>query len=57
MEMVVESMEMAPGALPHLGRVQEQRIMSARNRVDDDGGCGTFRGRGLIVLGFSLGGV
>ena len=28
MKMAVESMEMAPGALPHPGRVPEQRFMS-----------------------------
>jgi hypothetical protein len=28
MKVAVESMEMAPGAIPHLGRVPEQRLLS-----------------------------
>jgi hypothetical protein len=30
MKMVVESMEMAPGAIPHPGRVPEQRLLSPK---------------------------
>jgi hypothetical protein len=30
MEMVVESMEMAPGAIPYPGRVLEQRLLSLK---------------------------
>jgi hypothetical protein len=30
MEMAVRSMEMAPGALPHPGRVPEQRLLSPK---------------------------
>src|SRR3954462_9291584 len=53
MEMVVESMEMAPGALPISGRVPEQRLMSPESCFGDDGGCGTFHGFSLPSLGFS----
>src|SRR3954453_18817029 len=53
MEMVVESMEMAPGALPRSGRVPEQRLLSPESSFGDDGGCGTFRGFSLVCLGFS----
>src|SRR3954469_1938220 len=53
MEMVVESMEMAPGALPRSGRVPEQRLLSPESCFGDDGGCGTFRGFSLVSLGFS----
>jgi hypothetical protein len=30
MKMVVESMEMAPGAIPRLGKVPEQRFLSPK---------------------------
>jgi hypothetical protein len=30
MKMAVETMEMAPGAIPHLGRVLEQRLLSPK---------------------------
>src|SRR3954468_21858307 len=56
MNMVVESMEMAPGALPHPGRVPEQRLLSPEFFFGDDGGCGTFRGIFLVGLGFSRNG-
>ena len=38
MKMVVESMEMAPGALPRPGRVPEQRLLSPK-LVGDGGGA------------------
>src|SRR4051794_35931202 len=53
MKMVVESMEMAPGAIPHSGRLPEQRILSPESCFGDDGGYGTFRGFSLGSLGFS----
>src|SRR3954452_24143894 len=53
MKMVVESMEMAPGAIPRSGRVPEQRLLSPESCFGDDGGDGTFRGFSLGSLGFS----
>ena len=53
MEMVVESMEMAPGAIPRPGRVPEQRLLSPETWFRVDGGVETFRGFLLIYLGFS----
>src|SRR4051812_6477268 len=53
MKMVVESMEMAPGALPRSGRVPEQRLLSPESCFSDDGGDETFRGFSLGSLGFS----
>src|SRR3954466_5388644 len=53
MKMVVESMAMAPGALPCPGRVPEQRLLYPECCFGDDGGCGTFRGFSLVPLGFS----
>jgi hypothetical protein len=47
---------MAPGALPHLGRVPEQRLLSpeiCRRRRS----CGTLLEISPIVLGFSVGGI
>jgi hypothetical protein len=38
MKMAVESMEMAPGAIPSPGRVPEQRLLSL-NFVFDGGGA------------------
>src|SRR3954451_14645662 len=52
MKMVVESMEMAPGAIPGSGRVPEQRLLSPESCFGDDGGDGTFRGFSLGCLGF-----
>jgi hypothetical protein len=53
MKMAVESMEMAPGAIPHLGRVPEQRLLSPELRLQWWQRCGTFRGWMSIPLGFS----
>ena len=53
MEMAVESMEMAPGAIPRPGRVPEQRLLSLESCFGVDGGVGTFRGLRPIHLGFS----
>jgi hypothetical protein len=53
MEMAVESMEMAPGAIPHPGRVSEQRLLSPKIGLRWWRHCGTFRGRRLIDLGVS----
>src|SRR4051812_40496675 len=53
MKMVVESMEMAPEALPRPDRVPEQRLLSPKSCFGDDGGCGTFHGFSLVFFGFS----
>jgi hypothetical protein len=52
MEMAVESMEMAPGAIPHLGRVPEQRLLSPELCLRWRRRCRTFCGRRLVDLGF-----
>ena len=52
MEMAVESMEMAPGAITRPGRVPEQRLLSPESCFGVDGGVGTFRGLRPIDLGF-----
>ena len=53
MKMAVESMEMAPGAVPRPGRVPEQRLMSPESCLRRRRSYGTFRGRRLIDLGFT----
>jgi hypothetical protein len=56
MEMAVEameSMEMAPGALPHPGRVPEQRLLSPEIGLRWRWRCGTFLGKMPTDLGFS----
>jgi hypothetical protein len=53
MKMAVESMEMAPGAIPHPGRVPEQRLLSPKLRLRWRRRCGTLSGKTLIHLGFS----
>ena len=53
MEMAVESMEMAPGAIPRPGRVTEQRLLSPESCFGVDGGVGTFRGFLIRCPGFS----
>jgi hypothetical protein len=53
MNMAVESMEMAPGAIPHPGRVPEQRLLSLEIGLRWRRHCRTFRGWTLIDLGFS----
>jgi hypothetical protein len=53
MKMAVESMEMAPGAIPHPGRVPEYRLMSLEIGLWWWRRCGTFRGWRLDYLGFS----
>jgi hypothetical protein len=53
MKMVVESMEMAPGAIPHPGRVPEQRLLSPEIGLRWRRRCGTFCGWMPIFLGFS----
>jgi hypothetical protein len=49
----VESMEMAPGAIPHPGRVLEQRLLSPEIGLQRRRRCGTLSGKALIDLGFS----
>jgi hypothetical protein len=53
MKMAVESMEMAPGAIPHPIRVPEHRLLSPKLRLQWRRRCGTFRGSRLDDLGFS----
>jgi hypothetical protein len=53
MKMAVESMEMAPGAIPCPGRMPEQRLLSPKTRLQWWWRYGTFRGWILIDLGFS----
>jgi hypothetical protein len=58
MEMAVEattSIEMAPGALPHPGRVPEQRLLSPEIDLRWRRRCGTVLEKTPIVLGFSVG--
>jgi hypothetical protein len=49
----VESMEMAPRAILHPGRVPELRLMSPEIGLRWRRCCGTFRGSMLDYLGFS----
>ena len=53
MDMEVESMEMAPGEIPHQIRVPEQRLLSPESRMRWWQRGGTFRGILLGYLGFS----
>jgi hypothetical protein len=47
-------MEMAPGALPHPGRVPEQRLLSPEIRRRWRRSCGTLSGKLPTPLGFSV---
>jgi hypothetical protein len=53
MEMVVGLMDMAPGAIPHPGRVLEQRLLSPEIGLQRRWRCGTLSGKTPIDLGFS----
>jgi hypothetical protein len=53
MEMAVESMVMAPGAIPHLSRVPEQRLMPPEIGLRRQRRYGTLSGKTPIDLGFS----
>jgi hypothetical protein len=46
---------MAPGALPHPGRVPEQRLMFAELHRRWRRSCKTILGKTLTILGFSIG--
>jgi hypothetical protein len=48
------AMEMAPGALPYLGRVPEQRLLSPEIHRWRRRSCGTLFGNLPIILGFSV---
>jgi hypothetical protein len=50
----MESMEMAPGALPRPGRVLEQRSLSPKIGLRWRRRCRTLLGKTLIDLGFRL---
>jgi hypothetical protein len=45
---------MAPGALPHPGRVPKQRLLSPKICLRRRRSCGTVLGKMLILLGFSI---
>ena len=51
-KMAVESMEIPPGALPHPGRVPEQRLLSPETWFRCDGCGGTFLEDSGLFLGF-----
>jgi hypothetical protein len=51
---VMASMEMALGALPHPGRVPEQRLLSPKICRWWRWSCGTYFGKLLNNLGFGL---
>jgi hypothetical protein len=53
MEMALESMEMALGAIPHPGRVPEQRLLSPELHLGRWRRCGTLSRKTPIDLGFS----
>jgi hypothetical protein len=53
MEMAVESMEMAPGAIPRPSRVPEQRLLSPKIGLRQRRRCRTLSGKTSIDLGFS----
>jgi hypothetical protein len=53
MKMAVESMEMAPGAIPRPGRVPEQRLLSPEIGLRRRRRYGTLSGKTPIHLGFS----
>ena len=42
MKMAVESMEMAPGAIPRPGKVPEQRVLSPKLVLDGGGAAELF---------------
>jgi hypothetical protein len=50
----IESMEMAPGALPRPGRVPKQRLLSPKIGLRRRQHCGTFLGKTPDDLGFRL---
>jgi hypothetical protein len=50
--MVVESMEMAPGAIPHPSRVPGQRLLSLEIGLRWQRRCGTLFGKTPTPLGF-----
>jgi hypothetical protein len=50
--MAMESVEMAPGAIPFPGRVPEQRLLSPEIGLRWRRRCGTFRGSMVDDLGF-----
>jgi hypothetical protein len=54
MEMALESMAMALGAIPYPSRVPEERLLSPEFGFRWRQRCGTFCGRTSIDLGFLL---
>ena len=53
MKMAMETMEMAPGAIPRPGRVPEQRLLSPETEFRDGGGApGVFLEFRQLVLRF-----
>jgi hypothetical protein len=53
MKMAVESMETAPGEIPHPDKVSEQRLLSPKIGLRWWRSCGTLHGQRLVDLGFS----
>ena len=53
MKMAMESMEMAPGAIPRPGRVLEQRLLSPESHLRGWRRSGIFPGILIGYLGFS----
>jgi hypothetical protein len=49
MKMAMESMEMAPGAIPHPSRVPEQRFLSPNFVFDGGGAVELFVDRGWTI--------
>jgi hypothetical protein len=45
----IELMEMAPGALPHPGKVSEQRLLSPEIGLRRQRRCGTFTGKRQLI--------
>ena len=45
-------MKRPPVMISLSGRVPGRALEPSRSRVDDDGGCGTFRGILIVCLGF-----
>jgi hypothetical protein len=49
MEMVLESMEMAPWAIPHPSRVPEERLLSPNFIFDGGGAAELFMDGGWLI--------
>ena len=54
MKMVVESMEMVPGAIPHPGRVPEVSLCPPKLGFDGGGAMELFHEKHRLFLGFRV---